>query len=288
MPGNRQRAKRGFRAFLDTWRECFAEHNLRTWSSAVASQALIALVPLTLLLFGVLGALGERSVWKKQIGPAIKDRLPKPTFGAVDYAAQQILTHATAGLITFGIVLTLWEVSGSVRAVGGALNQIYDTKRDPRGVLQRLGISVGIAIVIGCCFLGAILLLTLAKHAGGSLHGLLSAGRWLVALVLLGVAVNVLVRFAPAEPRSERWVSIGSAFVVLSWAAMSVIFRVYVTSVASFRSPWGTFVTILVLTTYVNLSAIVFLVGVQTDELIRKDATPGERGLFERMRAAFG
>jgi len=83
-------------------------------------------------------------------------------------------------------------------------------------------------------------------------------------------------------------ISIGSAFVVLSWAAMSVIFRVYVTSVASFRSPWGTFVTILVLTTYVNLSAIVFLVGVQTDELIRKDATPGERGLFERMRAAFG
>jgi membrane protein len=288
MPGNRQRAKRGFRAFLDTWRECFAEHNLLTWSSAIAFQALIALVPLTLLLFGVLGALGEPSVWKKQIGPAIKDRLPKPTFGAVDYAAQQILTHATAGLITFGIVLTLWEVSGSVRAVGGALNQIYDTKRDPRGVLQRLGISVGIAIVIGCCFLGAILLLTLAKHAGGSLHGLLSAGRWLVALVLLGVAVNVLVRFAPAEPRSERWVSIGSAFVVLSWAAMSVIFRVYVTSVASFRSPWGTFVTILVLTTYVNLSAIVFLVGVQTDELIRKDATPGERGLFERMRAAFG
>jgi hypothetical protein len=30
------------------------------------------------------------------------------------------------------------------------------------------------------------------------------------------------------------------------------------------RSPWGTFVTVLVLTTYINLSAIVFLVGVPT------------------------
>ena len=288
MPGRRQRTKRGFRAFVDTWRESFAEHNLLTWSSAIAFQVLIALIPLTLLLFGVLGALDESSVWKKQISPGIKDRLPKPTFDAVNYAAERILTHATAGLITFGIVLTLWEVSGSVRAVSGALNRIYDTKRDPRGVLQRLGISVGIAIVIGCCFLGAILVLTLAKHAGGSLHGLLSAGRWLVVLLLLGLAVNVLVRFAPAEPRSERWVSIGSAFIVFSWAVMSVVFRVYVTSVASFRSPWGTFVTLLVLTTYINISAIVFLVGVQADELIRKDATPGEKGLFERMRAAFG
>jgi uncharacterized BrkB/YihY/UPF0761 family membrane protein len=100
--------------------------------------------------------------------------------------------------------------------------------------------------------------------------------------------VNVLLRFAPAEPRSERWLSGGSAFIIVSWAVMSVIFRVYVTSIASFRTAWGTFVTILVLTTYINISAIVFLVGAQADELVRKDATPGEKGLFNRMRAAFG
>src|SRR5438093_1911122 len=134
MARQRQRAQRGVRAFVDTWRECFAEHNLLTWSSAIAFQALVALVPLTLLLLGVLGALGESSVWKKQISPGIRDRLPKPTFGAVDYAAEKILTHATAGLLTLGIALTLWEVSGSVRAVSGALNQIYDTKRDPRAL----------------------------------------------------------------------------------------------------------------------------------------------------------
>jgi membrane protein len=288
MPRTRQRAKRGVLAFVATWRECFAEHNLLTWASAIAFQALIALVPLTLLLFGVLGALDEPSVWKKQISPGIKDHLPKPTFDAVNYAAERILTHASAGLLAFGIVLTLWEVSGSVRAISGALNQIYDTKRDPRNTWLRLGVSVGIAVVIGCCFLGAVLVLALAKHAGGSLEGLLSVGRWIVALALLAVAVNVLVRFAPAEPRSERWLSLGSAFIVISWAVMSEIFRLYVTSVASFRSPWGTFVTFLVLTTYVNISAVVFLVGVQADELIRKDATPGEKGLFERVRSAFG
>jgi uncharacterized BrkB/YihY/UPF0761 family membrane protein len=57
---------------------------------------------------------------------------------------------------------------------------------------------------------------------------------------------------------------------------------------AKLGDAWGTFVTILVLTTYINISAIVFLVGAQADELVRKDANPGEKGLFERMRAAFG
>jgi membrane protein len=288
MPRTRQRAKRGFRAFMDTWRECFAEHNLLTWASAISFQALVALVPLTLLLLGVLGALDESSVWKKQISPGIKTRLPKPTFDAVNYAVEKILTHASFGLLAFASVLAIWEVSASVRAIGGALNQIYETKRDPRPLWLRIAISSGIAVAIGCCFLGAALVLTLAKHAGGSLEALLSFGRWVVALALLGIAVNALLRFAPAEPRSERWVSAGSAFIVVSWAVMSVIFRVYVTSVASFKTAWGTFVTILVLTAYLKISAIVFLVGAETDELIRKDASPGETGLFQRMRAAFG
>jgi membrane protein len=288
MPRTRQRAQRGIRAFVDTWRECFAEHNLLTWASAISFQVLVALVPLTLLLFGVLGALGESSVWKKQISPGIKTRLPRPTFDAVNYAVEKILTHASFGLLAFAAVLTIWEVSGSVRAISGALNQIYETKRDPRPVWLRIALSFGIAVAIGCCFLGAVLALTLAKHAGGSLEALLSFGRWIVALILLGAAVNVLLRFAPANPRSERWLSGGSLFIIVSWAVMSVIFRLYVTSVASFKTAWGTFVTILVLTTYINVSATVFLVGAQADELIRKDATPGEKGLFERMRAAFG
>jgi len=40
----RQRAKRGPRAFVDLWTGCFAKHNLLTWASAIAFQALVALV----------------------------------------------------------------------------------------------------------------------------------------------------------------------------------------------------------------------------------------------------
>jgi YihY family inner membrane protein len=281
------RIMRAVRAFVDLWSRCFAKHDLLTWASAIAFQALVALVPLTLLSLGILGALDERSVWQKQIHPGLQANLPKPTLGAIDYAADKILMHATAGLLAFGAVLTIWEISGSVRAVGGALNRIYDTK-DERPIWVRFGISFGIAVVIGSCLIGAVLLLTLAKHTGGSLQALLGVGRWIAAVLLLGVAVNVLIRFAPFEHRSEGWVSLGTAFIVAAWVVASLIFRWYVGSVASFRSAWGTFVAVLVLTGYLYTSAIVFLVGVQADELIRKDSTPGEKGMFKRVRAALG
>jgi YihY family inner membrane protein len=149
-------------------------------------------------------------------------------------------------------------------------------------------VSYGLAIAIGACFLGAILVLTLAKHLGGAAEDVVSVIRWFVAALLLGVAVELLIRFAPAERRDKRWVTLGSAFIVVSWVVASLIFRVYVTSIASFRSTIGTFVAVLILTAYINVSAIVFLVGVQVDELIRKDAARGERGVFDHVRAALG
>jgi len=286
MPTRRQE-KRAIRAFVDLWAGCLAKHDLLTFASAIAFQALVALIPLSVLVLGVLGALDERRVWLKQISPGIHKRLPAPTWHAVNYAAERILTHATAGLLVFGAALTIWEISGSVRAIMGALNRVYETN-EKRSTLQQYRVSVGIALAIGSCLVGSVLVLTLARHLGGSLHVVVDIGRWLLAVVLLGLAVEVLVRFAPAERRAKRWVTLGSAFTVIAWLVATLIFRVYVESVADFRSTFGTFVALLILTAYLYTTAIIFLVGVQADELIRKDATRGERGLFDRLGAALG
>ena len=275
------------RAFLDLWVGLFAKHNLLTWASAIAFQVLVALVPLAVLALGVLGALDKRRVWVQQISPGIHRRLPPATWHAVNYAAERILAHASAGLLVFGTALTVWEISGSVRAVMGALNRMYDTDED-RSRWVRFGISFALAIAIGACLMGSILVLVLAKHLGGSVHVVVDIGRWIIAVFLLGVAVELLVRFAPTERREKKWVTLGTAFTVVAWVVASLIFRVYVGSVANFRSTLGTFIAVLILTAYLYTSAIVFLVGVQVDELIREDAARRDRGILEHVRAALG
>ena len=287
MARARKRARRGFRAFVDLWAGLFAEHNLLTWASAIAFQVLVALVPLAVLALGVLGGLGERRVWAQQISPGIHRRLPPATWHGVNYAAERILAHASAGLIAFGAALTIWEISGSVRAVMGALSRMYETDED-RSIWLRFGISFALAIAIGACWIGAVLVLTLAKHLGGPAHFVLDIGRWILVILLLGVAVELLVRFAPAERRAKKWVTLGTAFTVVAWVVASLIFRIYVGSVADFRSTLGTFIAVLILTGYLYTSAIVFLVGVQVDELIRKDTVQRDRGFLGHVRAALG
>ena len=60
------------RATVHDVAECFAEHGLLTYASAIAFRALVALVPLTLLGLALLGVFGLEDVWTDTMAPALK------------------------------------------------------------------------------------------------------------------------------------------------------------------------------------------------------------------------
>lgn len=74
--------------------------------------------------------------------------------------------------------------------------------------------------------------------------------------------------------------------MLLAWVAATLIFRLLVTTLLNFKTATGNLGVFLVLTGYVYTSAIVFLVGVEVDELLREDAAEGERGLLRMLGIA--
>jgi membrane protein len=244
--------------------ETFAEHNLLTYAAAIAFQGLVALVPLTLLGLGLLGATGRQEVWTKHIAPVVEGRVTPAVYRAIDDIVSRILDHGTAGLIAFSVVLSLWYLTAAMRAVIEALNRIHDVDDDRRW-LHRLAVAIGLGAAAGVALYGAAVLVV-----GGPRGVVLGLVRWVGAVLLLGLLVGLLVRYAPAQRPRARWASLGAAFVVGSWVVASLLFRLYVTYLADFKSPIGTMTSLLVLTTYLFVSSIVFLVGVQLDEFLRK------------------
>jgi membrane protein len=105
---------------------------------------------------------------------------------------------------------------------------------------------------------------------GGPRGVVLGLVRWAGAIVLLMLLVALLVRFGPAQKPRARWASLGAALVVGSWVVASILFRVYISYLADFKTPVGSLTSLLVLTTYLFVSSTVFLVGVQVDEVLRK------------------
>lgn len=251
--------------------QAVVDDRLLTYAAAIAFQSLIALVPLTLLGLGLLGAFGLQDTWTNSIAPTIERHVTQPVFHAIDYTVRRILDHGSAGLIAFAALLATWYLAAAMRAVMEALNQIHEME-DTRPWWKRALISAGLAVATGSCLIGSILVLVVAPRAAskGAAHVLLGLGRWAVAVVLLGLAVTLLVRYGPAEHPAPRWASGGSALVIAAWIVASLVFRWFVSSVANFRSPAGSLTGLIAINGYLFMSAIVFLVGVELDELLRR------------------
>jgi membrane protein len=143
--------------------------------------------------------------------------------------------------------------------------------KDERSWLRRLLVSLALAVAIVLCLIGAVLVVSVAPKVGsGAAHFVFGVGRWLVAAVLLGVAIGLLVRYAPAEHPRPRWASAGSIAIVGAWIVLSLVFRVWVSDVSNFKTGIGFLTGFLVLGAYLYLSVLVFVLGVQLDELLRK------------------
>jgi membrane protein len=282
----RRRAHRqSAKELVDLWIDLFREHDLLTAASAIAFQALVAFVALVLLGLAVLGDIGRRDVWETKIGPQIEPKVLEPVFSGLDATAQKIFSSSSVGLIVFAAILTVWEMSGVVRAIMGAIARIYDTE-DDRSWKVRFPISIGVSFVLTASIIGAILL---ATAAGGAVHGGWTVPygivRWLLTVFLIGLGFGLLVRYAPVERRTTRWASGGAALLVVAWVIEALLFALYLRHVADYRTAAGSLLGVYVLTTFLYVSAIILLVGIEVDELLRKDVQgEQERGILEIVR----
>jgi membrane protein len=259
MPRKRRRQN----VVAEIW-AAFVEHNLLTYAAAIAFQGLIAMVPLTLFTLGLLGATGHSDLWNDHAAPAIRARLTLPVFNGIDDTVRRILDHGTVGLIVVSVALSTWYLTAAMRAVIEALDQIHDVE-DERSWKERIVTAVLLGVVSGGCLFGAVLIVI-----GGPRGIVLGLVRWPAALLLIALAVTLLLRFAPAQRPDTGWASIGTGVIVVAWVIASILFRLWVTYVANFKTPIGTLTTLLVLTSYVFVSTTVFLAGAQLDELLRK------------------
>jgi membrane protein len=250
----------------------FGENRLLTYASAVAFRALVALIPLTLLGIALLGALGQQHVWDDTLGPPIEARVLPPVWVGIDATVQQIFSQGGWVLITFAAALSLWDVSSAVRSCISGLDEVLGSK-DERPTWLRFAVSLLLGLAVIACIGGAALVVSAGAHLASDVGGAAGYGvsvlRWLAAVALLGTGVGLVVNYGPDDAPSPKWATAGTAVIVVAWLVMSVVFRWFVASVANFRTGPGILAAFLVLTTYVYASSIIFMVGIQLDELLR-------------------
>jgi len=269
----------------ELWSRLVKEHELMTCASAISFKVIVSVISLVLLGLGVLGKLGREDVWRDRIAPHIQDRVLPEVYNGIDQTVEKIFSHDTTGLIVFASVLATWQFSGAVRAAMKGLSHIYE-EEDARPWWHCLLVSVALGIAIVVALLGAILLVV---AAGGAVNGPYTIPfgicRWLGAILLVGLAFGLLVRYGPSQRRAKRWTSVGAALVVAGWLVEAVVFRWWLGTFANYKTATDSLTILLFVTAYFYVAAIILLVAIELDELLREDAGSAERAIHELFGA---
>jgi membrane protein len=253
----------------------YKENDLLTYASAISFQIVFALVPLALLALGLIGTLGLSNWWSTDAAQTVRDNVSPSVYHVMDVTVRSILAHSQFFWVTLGAGIAVWEVSGAMRATMQVLNRVYGVE-EKRSFWRKLWESIVLSSAVTLMLLLAAAVVKVGPSAAKSLIGdgpavsalsfLLS---WGAAVALLFLVVTTVVRFAPATRRPVQWVTFGGLLVIFGWIAMSLLYAFYITSVADYASVFGNLAVVIVTMSYIYLSAIVFLTGVQLDSLIR-------------------
>ena len=245
--------------------------------------ALISFIPVENLMDTILGTLGR-------VAPV----------EVLSIVQEQILTIAhdqAGGLLTFGMIGTIWSSSAGVTAIIDSLNQAYDIQEGRpwwKVRLVALGLTVALALFIVVSTVLVVAGPALAEkvaewfHLGAAFTLTWTIVQWPVVFGLVGTAIALVFYFAPDAEQDWVWITPGSILATVLWIGISLGFRFYVTNFGSYNATYGTIGGVIVLLLWLYVSALAVLIGAEMNAEIEHASPygkdPGEKTLGEKKQ----
>jgi len=190
------------------------------------------------------------------------------------------------GLVAIsGLAIALYGAMKGVMTLIEGLNIAYDEEeKRSLPILYLTGFALTLGLVVGLILaLGVIVMLPLAADYLRLGTGMQLAISWITWPILAGFAVlglAVIYRFGPSRQAAKwRWLSLGAALAVCVWIAASAGFSFYARNFASYTETYGALAGVVLLLTWLWLSAYVILAGAELNAEIEqqtaRDTTTG-------------
>jgi membrane protein len=250
------------------WREIDNDEILGR-AAQLAYYLILALFPALLFLTALLGLLPLEEIMP-ELFEYLGDLMPADALSILERYLHQVVEGSGTGILSLGVLGALWASSSGITSVMDALNAVYDVK-DTRPFWKNRLIAIGLTMGLAGFIIAAQVLVLYGEHIGRWIADLVGLGwlfvmawvvlQWPVIVAVMLFAVAVIYYVAPCVDQDWRWVTPGSAFAVLTWLAVSLIFKYYVEHFGDYNAAYGSIGGVIILMLWFYLSGVVLLVG---------------------------
>jgi len=253
------------------WNESWVD-NIGLVAAGVGFYGFLALVPLLGIVVLTYGLFAQPNTVIEHMMVMLK-LLPTD---AVELIGQLLMnavqtSEETSGLsIVLALAVAIYAGGNGAGAIMAALNIAYDEveKRSLRrfyGIAFAITAAAVLLALVGLATVAAVQSLErLLPRASGLALGLVKVGSYAAMALIAAALAATLYRYGPSrEDARWEWLTPGSVFTAIVWLALTAAFGFYVTSLADYNATYGSIAAIVILLTWLYLSAYVFLFGAE-------------------------
>jgi membrane protein len=274
---------RKIKFWRDLWNEVM-DDDVFNGAAAMAFFLLLSIFPATIFLISLIPYLSVPHL-QQAIMDLLHQVLPEQSAKLFEGTVKQVVADKKGGLLTFGIVFTLWSASTGIYAIMQQLNITYDAKeRRPFWKVRGTAILLTflfIILVIGSLSLvifGGVIQSWMAALIGWSKPLLLffATLRWIIIAFFLLLGLAVIYRFGPDTNQRFNLISPGNSTGAALIALASFGFRLYVSSFGNYNATYGSLGAMIILMLWLYLTGVSLLIGSEINALIAKRYPEGK------------
>ncbi|HEV2106867.1 MAG TPA: YihY/virulence factor BrkB family protein [Thermomicrobiales bacterium] len=251
------------------------------WAAAITYYALLASVPLLLVLVSIAAFFVEPGTATDRITETLGEYVPQSS--QVENMVQGVISErGTIGIFSF--ITLLWTGSRVFSSLIQALNIVYEVEED-YSFLKRLLVSLAMTFSLGFALvlaLGSGLLLNLLRHEAGFLSflpgELFTLLTWLIRVVLLGTVFYLIYQYVPRGNHDRRASLVGAIGATFLFVVARPLFVFYMQEFGNQNLIYGSLAVVIIALLWVWIATLISLFGGELASHTRSMLLEGESG----------
>jgi membrane protein len=238
--------------------------NLR--ASSIAFNLFLSLLPAFIFLFTLLPYIPVKDL-NTEILSFLQKLMPASAFQSIDEILNEIFTKPSSGLLSFGLIASLWFASNGMYSLMETFN-----KKDTRSWVRRKLVAMGMTAVLGILFTAGICLFLLTQfmlelvvyntHLNqGFLYYLLIFSQWIIIFFLLFGACVIIYRHGEINYRQWKQIYPGAALASVLIVLTSIIYAYYVAKWANYSKLYGSLGAMIITLFWLYFNSAVVIIG---------------------------
>lgn len=252
------------------------EDRVTSLAAELAYYFMLSIFPLLILVLSILPYL---SIDKQQAVDFLTTYAPGEIGSILQDNVISIISEPQGGLVTIGILGTLWSASNGMMALMRALNLAYDVEETRSFIKARL-VSILLTIGFILVFIVTLVLpvfgdviinaMTTALNLPESTQILFRVLRWVVAVAIMASILAGLYHYAPNKNFPFKEVIVGAIVATIGWQIISLAFSFYVSNFGNYSATYGSLGGVIILMLWFYLTGIILLVGGEVNAIFHK------------------